>query len=197
MTNQITQKFIDLLGPITDGRMHFATYSSSTTVGGHTVAEMSKVQRQLAEGILKEHFHFKEVKWITHTGGAGEPVKAFQTSTHKLLDEGRTYEGKTAYVYQIMFSSKMYDPTTFMKQPVKDGCTFGPLVYNPETFEPSRTIVLTFNPTYPQDLTNTIDEENLMKQSLHDKLEKVLTNPEDYMPEGSRVCMIRMTIKWI
>jgi hypothetical protein len=194
MTNQITQKFIDLLGPITDDRLHFATYSSPTVVEPTAVVEMSKVQRQLAEGILKEHFHFKEVKWITHTGGANEPGKAFQTSTHKLLDEGPTYEGKTAYVYQIMFSPKMYDPTVIFK-PVKEGCTFGPLIYNPENFKPYRTITLTFNPTFPQDIGSKEYQDEMMKQSLRDKLEKVLSTPDEYMPEASRACMVRMVVK--
>jgi hypothetical protein len=68
-------------------------------------------------------------------------------------------------------------------------------VYNVETFEPTRTIVLTFNPTYPQDLASIKDETEAMKQSLRDKLEQVLANPEEYIPEGYRVGMIRMMIK--
>ena len=54
MTNEITQKFIDLLGPVKDDRLHFATYESSAAVGGYNVVEMSKVQRELAEQILKD-----------------------------------------------------------------------------------------------------------------------------------------------
>lgn len=195
MTNQITQKFIDLLGPITDDRLHFATYSSSTTVGGHTVAEMSKVQRQLAEQLLKDHFKFKEVDWIdlpTTTTKIGKPIAALM---YKLSDEESTkYEGKTAYIYQIVFSPKMYDPTVIFK-PVKEGCTFGPLLYNPENFEPYRTITLTFNPPFPQDIGSKEYQDEMMKQSLHDKLEKVLSNPDEYMPEASRACMVRMVVR--
>lgn len=195
MTNQITQKFIDLLGPITDDRLHFATYSSTAVAGGCNIAEMSKIQRQLAEEILKEHFLFKEVKWITYVGGASESGKAFVTQTQRLADSDyTTYDGKTAYVYQIMFSPKMYDPAVIYK-PVKDGCTFGPLVYNPENFEPSRTITLTFNPAFPQDIDSKENQDEIMKQSLRDKLEKVLSDPEAYMPEASRVALIRMAVK--
>ena len=110
-------------------------------------------------------------------------------------EENPTYEGKTAYVYQILFSSKMYDPKT-VHSPVKDGCTFGPLIYNPENFEPSRSITLTFNPTFPQDIDSKEDQDEVMKQSLRDKLEKVLTNPEDYMPEAFRGCMLRFAAKY-
>jgi hypothetical protein len=197
MTNQITQKFIDLLGPITDGKSHFSKYAQENVAGGHTVCEMSKVQLQLAEQLIKDHFKVKKVLWMELPSGLTEDGKEpIVAKTYKLVDEDyETYEGKTAYVYQILFSPKMYDPTSFMKQPVKDGCTFGPLMYNPETFEPSRHIILTFNPTFPQDIDNTEDQTEVMKQSLRDKLEKVLDNPEDYMPEGFRACMIRMAVK--
>jgi hypothetical protein len=88
----------------------------------------------------------------------------------------------------------MYDPKA-IHSPVKDGCTFGPLLYNPETFEPSRSITITFSPTYPQDIDSKEDQDEVMKQSLRDKLEQVLTNPEEYMPEGFRACMLRFAAK--
>jgi hypothetical protein len=88
----------------------------------------------------------------------------------------------------------MYDPKT-IHQPVKDGCTFGPLLYNPETFEPSRSITITFSPTFPQDIDSKEDQEQVMKQFLHDKLDKVLTNPEEYIPEAFRGCMLRFAAK--
>ena len=194
MTNQITQKFIDLLGPISDDRLHFSTFSNTGVGGGHTIVEMSKIQRELAEQLLKDHFKFKEVDWIdlpTTTTKIGKPIAALM---HKLSDEESTkYEGKTGYVYQITFTPKMYDPK-IVHTPVKDGCTFGPLLYNPETFEPSRSITLTFNPTFPQDIYSKEDQDEIMKQSLRDKLEKVLENPNEYMPEAFRACMVRMAV---
>ena len=195
MTNQITQKFIDLLGPISDDRAHFSAFSNTAVGGGHTIVEMSKVQKELAEQLLKDHFKFKEVDWIdfpTTTTKIGKPIAAL---VHKLSDEESTkYEGKTAYVYQIIFTPKMYDPTSFIKTPAKDGCTFGPLIYNPENFEPSRTITLTFNPTFPQDINSKEDQTETMKQQLRDKLEKVLQNPDEYMPEAFRGCLVRMAV---
>lgn len=195
MTNQITQKFIDLLGPITDGRLHFATFSDSAVAGGHYIIEMSKVQKELTEEILKEHFKFKEVLWMQ------KPEQVIEDSQEiivakicKLIDSDyETYEGKTAYVYMILFSPKMYDPT-YPSIPVKDGCTFGPLVYNPENFEPYRTISIRYNPTFPQDIDSKEDQTEVMKQQLRDKLEQVLANPDAYMPEAHRVGMIRMAI---
>lgn len=195
MTNQITQKLIDLLGPITDGRLHFATFSTDAAAGGHFIAEMSKVQRELAEQILKDHFGFSDIQWMQSPSGLDKNQKPIVAQTFKLTDDEVTmYEGKTAYVYMIFFSHKMYDPTTFVKSPVKDGCTFGPLLYNPENFEPYRTITITFNPTFPQDIDSTEDQTELMKQQLRDKLEKVLQDPDAFMPEAFRGALIRMAI---
>lgn len=195
MTNQITQKFIDLLGPITDDKAHFSTFSHSTVAGGHNVTEMSKVQKELTEQILKDHFKLKEINWMELPSGLDKNQKPIVAQTIKLSDEESTkYEGKTAYVYQIIFTPKMYDPTSFIKTPAKDGCTFGPLIYNPENFEPSRTITLTFNPTFPQDINSKEDQTETMKQQLRDKLEKVLQNPDEYMPEAFRGCLVRMAV---
>jgi len=193
MTNQITQEFIDLLGPITENKTHFATYESKSVAGGYNVVEMSKVQRQLAEQLLKDHFRFKQVKWINHIGGAGEPGKAVIVTTTKLGDNNVTYEEKTGYIYQIIFTPRIYDPKTIYK-PVKDGCVMTPTIYNPETFTPYRKIVLTWSPEQAQDFPFTNSEE-VMKQTLRDQLEKVLANPEDYMPEAIRGVMIRFAVK--
>lgn len=194
MNNQITQKFMDLLGPITDDRSHFSTFSTTSIAGGHHVVEMSKVQKELTEGILKSHFEFKEVNWMQLPSGLDKNGKPIVAQTYKLTDDKVTdYIGKTAYVYMVWFSPKMYNPQA-ITTPVKDGCTFGPVVYNPETFEPSRTITLTFSPEFPQDVDSTEDQTEVMKQQLRDKLEKILANPDEYMPEATRACMVRMAV---
>ena len=196
MTNEITQKFIDILGPITDDRHHFSRYSQKPNVGGYDVFEMSKVQRELVEQLIIDHYKVRKVLWMGIPSGLTEDgEQAIVAQTHRLTNEvPQDYEGKTAYVYMLLFTPKMHDPANFVKEPVKDGCTFGPVIYNPDNFEPQRTITITFNPTFPQDLTSEIDETELMKQQLRDKLEKVLANPDEYMPEGYRGCLIRMAV---
>lgn len=193
MQNQITQKFIDLLGPITEDRLHFGQLGNKAVAGGHDVVEMSKVQRELTEQLLKDHFKLKQVDWIdlpTTTTKLGKTVAA---SFHKLSDEESSeYDGKTAYVYQIMFTPKMYDPKT-VHNAVKDGCTITPVFYNPETFAPYKKIVLTWSPEQAQDFPFTNSEE-VMKQTLRDQLERVLENPDEYMPEAFRGCMVRMAV---
>lgn len=190
MTNEITQKFIDLLGPVKDDRLHFATYKSTAAVGGYNVVEMSKVQRELAEQILKDHFKFKEVNWIQASRYFdGESKKIKPVFTTKLGDDDATYEGKTAHIYQIAFTPRMYDPKT-LHNAVKDGCAITPLLYNPETFIPYRKVVLEYCPEYTVEFPAQAD----MKQHLRDKLERVLQNPDEYMQEGLRGVMVRMVV---
>lgn len=195
MENQITKRMMDIVGPVTDERHAFGIVEAASVAGGYDITQLTNEQKVQIEELVKEHYLVKEVEWIGYVGGASKKGEAVVAKTHKLVDtDYETYEGKTAYVYQILFSPKMYDPKTVHK-PVKDGCTFGPLMYNPENFEPSRSITITFNPTFPQDIDSKEDQDEIMKQSLRDKLEKVLTNPEDYMPEAFRACMLRFAAK--
>jgi hypothetical protein len=197
MENQITKRVMDIVGPVTDERLAFGKYKQEPNLGGYNVVALTDDQRQQIEQLVIDRYKVKKVLWMEIPSGMTEDgEQAIVAKTHKLVDEDyETYEGKTAYMYQILFSPKMYDPTTWVKEPVKDGCTFGPLWYDPQTFEPRRQIVLTFNPTFPQDLENKEDQEEVMKQTLRDKLEQVLTNPKDYMPKGFRACMLRFAAK--
>lgn len=193
MENQITQKFIDLLGPVTDDRLAFGNYHHEGIHGMDIVTELTEQQKQQAEQLLKDHFKFKEIKWINHVGGAGEPGKAVETATTKLGDNNVTYENKTGYIYQILFTPRVYDPKTIY-EPVKEGCAMTPMVYNPETFTPYRRIILTWSPELAQDFSVNNSEE-VMKQTLRDQLEKVLANPKEYMSESTRGVMVRFAVK--
>ena len=196
MENQITKRVIDIVGPVTDERYAFGGLNMGAAAGGYDVIALTDEQKVQVEQLIVDHYKVKKVLWMELPSGMTEDgEQAVVAKTHKLADSDyETYEGKTAYMYQILFSPKMYDPKT-IHQPVKDGCTFGPLLYNPETFEPSRSITITFSPTYPQDIDSTEDQDEIMKQSLHDKLEQVLANPEDYLPEATRGCMLRFAAK--
>ena len=195
MENQITKRMMDIVGPVTDERHAFGKYKQEPNPGGYNVVALTDEQIQQVEQLVIDHYKVKKVLWMEIPSGLTEDgEQAIVAQTHKLLDTDILYEGKIAYVYQILFTPKMYDPKT-IHQPVKDGCTFGPLLYNPETFEPSRSITITFSPTFPQDIDSKEDQKQVMKQFLHDKLDKVLTNPEEYIPEAFRGCMLRFAAK--
>jgi len=92
----------------------------------------------------------------------------------------------TPYIYNISFTPEIYDPNSVHK-PVKDGAAITPLLYNPTTFEPSRKIVLQFNPEGLMDETS----DETKKQEIRDLLEKVLQNPKEYVIKGERGIMVR------
>jgi len=196
MENQITKRIMDIVGPVTDGKLDFGGLNMGAAAGGYDVTALTDEQKVQVEQLVIDHYKVKKVLWMEIPSGLTEDgEQAIVAQTHKLVDtDYETYEGKTAYVYQILFTPQMYDPKT-IHSPVKDGCVFGPLLYNPENFEPSRSITITFSPTYPQDIDSKGDQEEVMKQSLRDKLEKVITSPEDYMPEAFRGCMLRFAAK--
>jgi len=196
MENQITKRIMDIVGPVTDGKLAFGGLNMGAAAGGYDVTALTDKQKVQVEQLVIDHYKVKKVLWMEIPSGLTEDgEQAIVAQTHKLVDtDYETYEGKTAYVYQILFTPQMYDPKT-IHSPVKDGCVFGPLLYNPENFEPSRSITITFSPTYPQDIDSKGDQEEVMKQSLRDKLEKVITSPEDYMPEAFRGCMLRFAAK--
>ena len=195
MENHITKKVIDIVGPVTDERLAFGLLEMGATAGGYYVTALTSKQRQQIEQLVIDHYKVDKVLWMEIPSRMTEDgEQAVIAKTHKLVDSDyETYEGKTAYMYQILFTPKMYDPKTIY-EPVKDGCTMTPTVYNPETFTPYKKIVLTWSPEQAQDFPVNNSEE-VMKQTLRDQLEKVLTNPEDYMPEAFRGCMLRFGAK--
>ena len=82
----------------------------------------------------------------------------------------------------------MYNPDT-LHSPVKDGAAITPTLYDTKTFEPKKKIVLEFKPERVQDgITN---HEAVIRQELHDLLDKVLDNPEEYQIKGERGLLIR------
>lgn len=196
MENQITQKFFDILGPITDDRLYFgsssldAAFTNDTMFKTPGVIALTDEQRLQVEQLVVDHFKVEKVLWMDTPGGPyGEGGRAVIASTTKIGEDNITYEGKTCYLYQIMFTPRVYDPKT-IHDAVKDGCTITPLFFNPETFIPYKKVVITYSPEYTEEI---LTEED-MKQHLKDKLEKVLENPDDYMQEGYRGVMVRMAI---
>jgi hypothetical protein len=159
-----------------------------------SITRLTEEQRIQVEAELINHFGFDRIVWMDLPAGLTEDgAKAIVAKTIKISDsDNPTYKHKVGYVYTINFTPKMYDPME-MYQPVKDGCVFSPIVYNPETFEPTRSITLTWSPEFAQDFPFPTNEE-VMKQSFRDRLEKVLANPEEYRPSGFIGCLIRYAV---
>lgn len=149
------------------------------------IIKLTEEQRIRVEAELIKSLGFDKIVWMDkYVGLAEDGEKAIVMKTHKMSDvEEPSYEGKVGYVYTIMFTPKMYDPMEIYK-PVKDGCVFAPTTYNPETFEPTQSITLTWSPDLPQDT-------DAPARMIREMLEKVLNNPEEYRPIGYTGCLIR------
>ena len=160
-----------------------------------SITKLSEEQRIQVETELIKHFEFDKIIWMELPSGLTEdkttPIVA---KSIKISDsENPTYKHKVGYVYTISFTPKIYEPGEMYK-PVKDGCVFAPITYNPETFEPKQSITLTWSPEFPQDIDapkRTYEDD---KQMIRDMLEKVLDNPEEYRPKGFIGCLIRFAI---
>jgi hypothetical protein len=98
------------------------------------------------------------------------------------------FKGK-GYLLSLALTPEMYNPDTIHK-PVKDGAGITPTVYDGETFEPKKKIILEFSPEIVQD-QQMVNGEAILRQELHDLLNKVLDNPQDYKIKGERGLLIR------
>ena len=114
-----------------------------------------------------------------------DKVLSVQTYKYK---EGMKFKGK-GYLYSISLTPELYDPSK-MLEPVKNGASISPTVYDPMTFEPRKHILLTWSPEMAQDLSVTKDETTL-RNDIHKLLDDVLDNPEEYRMKGTRYITIR------
>jgi hypothetical protein len=109
------------------------------------------------------------------------------TSTVKLSDV-MTFKGK-CYLLSLTLTPEMYDPIRAF-EPVKNGASISPTVYDPMTFEPRKHILLTWSPEMAQDLLGTNNEKTL-RNDIHKLLDDVLNNPEEYKTKGFRDILVR------
>jgi len=108
------------------------------------------------------------------------------TQTYR-LHEGQKFKGK-GYLLSVMLTPEMYDPNS-IHDIVKDGASITPTIYDPNTFEPSKKIILQFSPDRKQDgITN---HEAVIRQELHDLLDKVFDNPDTFRVKGVRGVLVR------
>ncbi len=159
---------------------------------GFSINNSTEEQRTQVEAELIKYFEFDKIVWMELPSGLTEDGKTpFVAKSLKISDsDNPTYKHKVGYVYIISFTPKMYDPGEMYK-PVKDGSVFTPTTYNPETFEPTQSITLTWSPDFPQDIDAPVRTLEDDKQMIRDMLEKVLNNPEEYRPKGHIACLIR------
>ena len=183
MKSNLTEKLLSICG------------SADKTYGYNNIEEITQLteeQRDQVEAELIKHFEFDKIIWMELPSGLTEDKqKAIVAKSIKISDsDNPTYKHKVGYVYTISFTPKMYDPMEIYK-PVKDGCVFAPITYNPETFEPKQSITISWSHEFIQDIDAPVRTYEDDKQMIRDMLEKVLENPEEYRPAGYTGCMVR------
>ena len=188
MKSELTEKLMSICSPNAPLQNN---HSLDNIFGIHNLTEEQRIQ---VEKELIKHFEFEKIVWMELPSGLTEdkttPIAA---KTYKITNDDPKHSGKVGYVYQVLFTPKIYDPKE-LHEPVKDGCVFAPIIYNPETFTPKQSITITWSPEFPQDLNapqRTYEDD---KQMIRDMLEKVLANPEEYRPEGFRAGIVRLAV---
>jgi len=147
-----------------------------------------KVLEQYKEQILK----CEEFKGLTSLEFAEFPAYKDENDevktimTYKLGDN-TIFNGK-GIILSLSLTPEMFDPNK-LTTPVKDGAVITPTFYNHKNFEPYKRIVLEFSPERMQD--GISNHEEIVRQELHDLLDKVIDNPQDYTPVGERHVLIR------
>lgn len=177
MKSNLTEKLLSICGD---------------SMEGFSIKNSTEEQRVQVEVELIKHFEFDKIVWMDLPTGLTEDKKtAISAKPLKISDsDNPTYKHKVGYVYTISFTPKIYDPGDMYK-PVKDGCVFSPIVYNPETFEPKQSITISWSSDFPQDIDAPVRTYEDDKQMIRNMLEKVLDNPEEYRPIGYIGCMVR------
>jgi hypothetical protein len=180
MKSNLTEKLLSICG---------------NSMEGFSINNSTEEQRVQVETELIKHFEFDKIIWMNLPTGLTEDGKtAISAKSLKISDsDNPTYKHKVGYIYTVSFTPKMYEPGEMYK-PVKDGCVFGPIVYNPETFEPKQSITISWSPDFPQDIDTPIRTYEDDKQMIRDMLEKVLDSPEEYRPKGYIGCLVRFAV---
>ena len=158
-----------------------------TDEDGYGIDNLTARQLKSVETALIKHLKFDRIEWMDLPTTHVENFGVVAAHTMKLTDNNPpTYENKIGYVYKVMFSPVMYDPTAYVK-PVKNGCSITPVVYNPINFQPTQHIMLSWSPEGGGDDTR-------IKFELKDKLSDILENPEEYMQKGYRGVLLRFAV---
>jgi len=144
----------------------------------------------------------EELIIMKHPVNQNELGEVIHPKMYKVNTEDKhTFKGK-CYLLSLALTPEMYDPKK-LHEPVLEGACITPTIYDQQTFEPKKKIVLEFSPVFSQDqyiygLGNPSmiedaekNEELILRKQLHEKLDKILDNPENYKVKGEKGMLVR------
>jgi len=144
----------------------------------------------------------EELIIMKHPVNQNELGEVIHPKMYKVNSEDKnTFKGK-CYLLSLGLTPEMYDPNK-LHEPVLDGACITPVLYDPQTFQPKKKIVLEFSPEFAQDQyiyglgsPSMIEEaekngETIIRKQLHDTLDKIFNNPENYQVKGEKGMLVR------
>lgn len=141
---------------------------------------------------------FSKVDNLYFMDRPSENDKEGNTITTKtiLLGEDTQFIGDF-YLYSIQITPEIFDAGSFM-DPVKDGCSLTPVLYNPQTFLPIRKMIIGFE---LDKFDNSVEFLNIAnditpyKKYIHEMVDKIIDNHKEYTKKGKRAILLRGCFK--
>lgn len=144
----------------------------------------------------------KELIIMKHPVNLNELGEVINPKMYKVNTEDKhTFKGK-CYLLSLGLTPEMYDPKK-LHEPVLEGASITPVLYDPQTFQPKKKIVLEFSPELAQDqyiyavgnpsMIEDAEEngESILRKQLHEKLDRIFDNPENYQVKGEKGMFVR------
>lgn len=159
---------------------------------------------QFKDRILQteEFANCEELIIMKHPVTLNDKGETINPKTYKVKnDDKHTFKGK-CYLLSLALTPEMFDPNK-MHESVLDGACITPTIYDPKTFEPKKKLVLEFSPEFSQDkqiyelgTPSMVDDikkngEFILRKQLHETLDKIFDNPENYQVKGEKGIFVR------
>jgi hypothetical protein len=173
---------VALLGKEDNPNLTNGTFVDLTCLYGYELVKYKNIIKECDEFTKCDSLEILSMPLVK-----GKKDKIYTAETIKLSDL-MEFKGK-CYLLSLALTPEMYDPNQLLK-PVKNGAAMGPTIYDPSTFEPRKHILLTWSPEMAQDLSGTNDELTL-RNDIHNLLDDVLDNPDEYKTKGTRYVLVR------
>lgn len=144
---------------------------------GHNTINKNELENML--DFLKQTNEFKNVESleiIKSTFLETKEGKIYETNFIP-LEDGLQFGGK-CFIYEIVMLPKNYDMKT-IHNPVKDGVTLTPVMYDDE-YKPTRRLVVEFSPEQLQD--GSVTEEDRLNDILERAKKALMSKEEEFTP---------------
>lgn len=158
------------------------TFVDETCLYGNELDKYKNIIKECDEFAKCDSLDILTMPLVKKIGGG-----VYTANTIKLSDL-MEFKGR-CYLLSLGLTPEMYDPSRLLK-PVKNGAAMGPTIYDIDTFEPRKHILLTWSPEMAQDLSGDNNELTL-RNDIHKLLDDVLNNPDEYKTKGLRNVLVR------